>query len=189
MKSIYARVVSVVIVSSLAVTSAFAGTAASMGPQGASFEKDGAQFSFSREGGIKVKVGDASITYIRVGDDNAGKFVVISGNEVAVVPYTYKNDALQIDEHAAENVFAAFQSKLQPADIAKLQNLGEFVTSYGQLGRSTPVRGNGGHSAHVMLGCDDYQLAAIGAFTSCPVTFGLGCLGGAYILYREWTSC
>src|SRR5689334_15441944 len=96
-KSIYVRIVSAVIVSSLVVKSAFAGTAASVSAQSATFEKDGAQFSFSRDRGIRVKVGDASITYIRVGDDNAGKFVVISGNEVAVVPYTYKNDALQID--------------------------------------------------------------------------------------------
>lgn len=188
MKSIYARIVSLVVVTSLVAAPIFAATAGNMGPQGSSFEKDGAQFSFSREGGIKIKVGDASITFIRVGDDSVGKLVVISGSEVAVVPYTYANDKLQLDEHGADAVLGAFQSKLQPGDAAKLQSLGDFATSYGHLGHA-PARGANGHTVQVMMGCDDYQAAAIGSFVSCPVTYGLGCLAGGFFLYKMLNNC
>jgi hypothetical protein len=152
------------------------------------FARDNAAVTFDADGALKITVGDRSITYLRVGDNVSGNFVVATGGDVAVVPYSYANGSLQMDASQIDRLSQTFIDGL-PGGAASLQKLGDFINDYAHIGTHVPQT-RGAHAVSPdVTDCQFYQALTIGSFVACPGSYGLGCGAGLFFLYKEISSC
>jgi hypothetical protein len=182
------RFISCVVLVSLMVTPAlFAdGTQGRLDRGSFYFEKNGAVATFSRESGLRITVGDKTMNMIRVGDDNAGQFVVTTDDSTVTVGYRMVNGQLQID---GADPTAAFYASLRTGDDTNLASLDRFAREFARASRETVERkGPRGPNAE-MSDCAEYQAWAVATFAGCPGSFGLGCLAGGFFLYKMAQAC
>lgn len=105
----------------LASRLAYANSSAVVQGSHMTFATRNASVAFDPSDGLTLKVGNHSMSCFRVGDETSGSLVVSTGAELAVIPYTYMNGRLQMDEGRFDQVTRAFIDSLPPGSIAALR--------------------------------------------------------------------
>jgi hypothetical protein len=159
-------------------------------------ELDGVVVDFSKKGGLHLTVGNKTLSIVPVGDVESGQLLVFDGRRAGAVGYRRVQGQLVMQSTApGDEVIAGYYSALSDSERAKLVAVSQRMMQMASAGDTTSDNPHEavtfGMTARPLTSstCAEFEIAAVAAFISCPLTFGLGCLGGAAMLFEETQNC
>lgn len=144
------------------------------------FEKNGAIFSFDLARGLTISVERHFLQIVQVGDDKQGEMVLRTLDSGIKVPYTLGPNG-PVFGMEGDMFIEDFYANPPSSERTNMESLKSFTGEWAKEQISKRQQ--------AAWGCDDWTAWTIGAFVACPASAGLGCLAGAYGLFRQMRAC
>lgn len=147
------------------------------------FRFQGATLAADKDKGLELSVDGRTLDIGFSEEAEAGVAEIREDGVLRSVPYS-------LDPHGhpafpllgQEDPFLRFYRGLPAGSQARVDDLKRFVASYASLHAPSRTR-------HELTDCENWTIFTLQMFVDCPGSYGLGCLAGAYGIYKMFKTC
>jgi hypothetical protein len=148
------------------------------------FSSQGARMVINQDGSMGITVGEHFLSVVFTEKEGTGSAVIDVNGRSRVLNFASNGKGIQnFDGTGTDDPFHQFYVDLPPAEKANLDALKQVLADYANSQET------GGPKVKSLTDCDTWIMFTLSSFVACPGSYGLGCLAGAYGLYRCFKTC